>query len=499
MKEIVYQILTRLWGPGSMPCGKFSHIDAGTLSYLKGLGVSTVWYTGIPRHAAPPPEGDAPQSVVKGCPGSPYAISDWYDVNPYLSDNAEERMHEFESLIKRTHDAGMKVCTDFVPNHVARIYDGSRTPEGVPVPGRDDDPSVHWAPDNDFYYYPGEYLTLPVDSGGYSEYPAKASGNCFSPKPGINDWYDTVRLNYCDFHTPTWDKMLSVILFWAGKGVDAFRCDMVEMVPWQFFAWMIPEVKKRYPCIRFIAEVYDKNLYHKYLNHVGFDILYDKSGLYDTLRAVTCSNAPAGEITAASQQVGAFHGRLLNFLENHDEQRIASPFFAGSAEGGFAALAVSLLLDDSPFMLYAGQEAGERGGKDGRTSIFNWERPKALGFLWENIHGSGGCADSGAILERYRSILNLAVSEPSFREGRTYDLQWCQDSGFPGRSVFAWLRSSGDSAWLAASNFSGQRQDVEIRIPQHAVDFLGLSIMRRTFRVSIPPRDFSLLKLTGRD
>jgi glycosidase len=426
--------------------------------------------------------------VVKDRPGSPYAISDWYDVNPYLSDNAEERMHEFESLIKRTHDAGMKVCTDFVPNHVARIYDGRRTPEGVPVPGRDDDPSVHWAPDNDFYYYPGEYLTLPVDSGGYSEYPAKASGNCFSPKPGINDWYDTVRLNYCDFHTPTWDKMLSVILFWAGKGVDAFRCDMVEMVPWQFFAWMIPEAKKRFPSVRFIAEVYDKNLYHKYLNHVGFDILYDKSGLYDTLRAVTCSNAPAGEITAASQQVGAFHGRLLNFLENHDEQRLASDFFCHTPEAGFAALAVSLLLNDAPFMLYFGQECGERGmqaegfsGRDGRTSIF--DRCKVPALEKPDKH----------VLARYSDILFWSKN-PEFASGKTFDLCYCQGPSFNPDRHFAFMRAEGYTAYLVVANF-GKMQEITITIPPEALDYLGVKAGKTVYTVEVKENDYALIHI----
>ena len=492
MKELIYQILPRLWGNG-----KFSSIDDGTLSYLKGLGISTIWYTGIPRHAAPPPSGNAPEAVVKGNPGSPYAISDWYDVNPYLADNPAERMSEFESLVKRTHNAGIKVCTDFVPNHVSRVYHGSCTPEGKPVLGRDDNPSVHWSSGNDFFYYPGESLRLPVDPGGYTEFPAKASGNCFSPAPDINDWWDTIRLNYCDFHTPTWDKMLDVVLFWAGKGVDCFRCDMVEMVPWQFFAWMIPQARKAFPGVSFIAEVYDKNLYSRYLEEVGFDILYDKSGLYDTLRAVTCAHARASDITPVSQEVGRFHGRLLNFLENHDEQRVASPFFAGSASAGMAALAVSLLLDDSPFMLYAGQETGERGGPDRRTSIFRIEHPEALEYLWKGIHNKAAEDDSltGDILSRYREILALATSEPAFSSGKTYDLQWCQGSGFNRESLFAWLRSSGDDAFLIVSNFSRSECTAEVTIPQHAVDFMGISPGSSSYTVRVPSMDFAIIRL----
>ena len=201
----------------------------------------------------------------------------------------------------------------------------------------------------------------------------------------MNDWYETVKLNYCDTHTGTWDKMRDIVLYWAGMGVDGFRCDMVELVPVPFMAWLIAQVKKVYPSVLFIAEVYEKEKYRMYVEEVGFDFLYDKSGLYDTLRAVTCSGASARGITWNWQFLGDLQPHMLNFLENHDEQRLASDFFCGKPEKGYAALAVSLLLNDAPFMLYFGQEMGERGmqkegfsGLDGRTSIFDWCKVPAL-------------------------------------------------------------------------------------------------------------------------
>ena len=149
MKRIIYQVLPRLWGNG-----KFSSIDAGSFQYWKGLGADYIWYTGIIRHAS----AGSGEKVVKGEAGSPYAITDYYDVNPYMADVPERRMEEFEDLVKRTHEAGLKVLMDFVPNHVAREYKGSL--------GRDDDSSVHWAPENDFFYYPGEALQLPINPKG---------------------------------------------------------------------------------------------------------------------------------------------------------------------------------------------------------------------------------------------------------------------------------------------------------------------------------------------
>ena len=470
--NLIYQVLPRLWGKG-----KFSSIDESTFTYWKNLGMDTVWYTGVIRHAS----ASSGEKVIKGEAGSPYAITDYYDVNPYLADEPARRMEEFEDLVKRTHEAGLKLVMDFVPNHVAREYKGSL--------GRDDDSSVHWAPENDFFYYPGEPLQLPLKVDGFKEFPAKASGNCFSSVPGINDWWETVKLNYCDFHTGTWDKMRDIVLFWAGKGVDGFRCDMVELVPPQFMKWLIASVKEKYPEIRFIAEVYQKEKYRMYVEEVGFDLLYDKSGLYDTLRAVTCSGASAQGISWNWQFLGDLQPHMLNFLENHDEQRVASDFFCGSAQGGYAALAVSALFSGAPFMLYFGQEMGERGmqaegfsGLDGRTSIFDWCSVPALRH------------PDQAVLKRYREVLNLAA-QPLFREGKSFDLGYCQDEGaFDKDRHFAWLRSDGKRTVLIIANF-GPSADITVRIPTEALDYLGIKPVRTVHALTVPSHDFELMEL----
>ena len=304
-KPIIYQMLPRLWGNSNESpvkggtlsengTGKFSDIDTATLEYLKWLGCSHVWFTGILRHSTQTSEAGCTPShpqFVKGNAGSPYAICDYYDVNAYLADDPDKRMEEFEALIKRSHDAGLKVIMDFVPNHVSRDYGKVKPSKGHPVLGAEDDRSVHWRPENDFFYYPGQRLTLPspVPAGyePYEEFPAMATGNnCYNANPGVNDWYETVKINYGDNHTPTWDKMYDIIDFWASKGVDGFRCDMVELVPKSFMKWMIAKAKAAHPSVIFIAEVYKKEEYNEYIRSVGFDYLYDKSGLYDTLKSI---------------------------------------------------------------------------------------------------------------------------------------------------------------------------------------------------------------------
>ena len=529
-KTIIYQILPRLWGNacgsprrnGSLRengSGTFSAVDTPTLAYIKGLGVSHVWYTGVLRHATSESFEGCPASVpaiVKGKAGSPYAITDYYDVNPYLADDPASRMAEFEALVKRTHEAGLKLLIDFVPNHVSRDYGrvGQANPSVEPL-GKSDDPTMHWKPSNDFFYYPGEALHLPAEaipegSPGYYENPAKASGNCFTPSPGKDDWYETVRLNYCDFPTPTWDKMLDVVLFWCRKGIDGFRCDMVEMVPWQFMKWLVAEVKREFPDTIFVGEVYDKGLYSKYVNVVGFDLLYDKSGLYDSLRSIICGGASAKKVTWNWQSLGSLQPNMLNFLENHDEQRFASAFFGRTPDRAFAALAAGLLFNRSAFMLYCGQEVGEEGmdeegfsGRDGRTSIFDWWSVGSLARLHEYIHsGSGlGPAEAG-VLARYREILAAASSEAAFSDGGTFDLCYCNyDSpGFDPDRHFAFLRSSGTDTFLVLCNFSESPSCLSLTVPREAFSCLGIPMTEKLnpqvrIELDVPGQGYSVVRL----
>lgn len=457
-KTLIYQMLPRLWGKG-----KFSSVDEETFSYLKSLSITHVWYTGIIRHSTGQP-------FVKGDPGSPYSISDYYDVNPYMADCESERMAEFESLIKRTHKADLKVIIDFVPNHVSRDYGFHRCRKDIQYLGDSDDVSTHWKPENDYFYYPGEPFVLPVE-GAWEELPAKATGNAFTPRPGAGDWFDTVKLNYCDFHTPTWDKMLEIVRFWAAKGVDGFRCDMVELVPMEFFRWLIESIKADYPDIQFIAEVYQKESYRTYTEWVGFDLLYDKSGLYDTLRAIMQSNCSTREITRSWQFLSDLQPRMLNFLENHDEQRFASPWFAGSAEREEAPLAVSLMLNDAPFMCYFGQETGVDAaeGAEGRTSIFDGKAIDSLQRLYAYVHSGKGLKKAEiSTLSTFRKAFSLAAGP--LGSGTNFDLCYCNlnSEGFNPDRHFAFLRNADGKTVVFACNFSSEPAQMHIRIPEEA-------------------------------
>ena len=539
-------MLPRLWGNdrekltqnGNLDengTGKFSDIDTATLEYIKWLGCSHVWFTGILRHSTQTSEAGCTPShpqFVKGNAGSPYAICDYYDVNAYLADDPDKRMEEFEALIKRSHDAGLKVIMDFVPNHVSRDYGKVNPSKGHPVLGAEDDRSVHWRPENDFFYYPGTELKLPTPCPKgmepYHEMPAMATGNnCYSPEPGINDWYETVKINYGDEHTSTWDRMLDIVDFWASKGVDGFRCDMVELVPVGFMTWLIKELKKKHPSVIFIAEVYKKDLYNEYVRSVGFDYLYDKSGLYDTLRTVVEKNVDdngmpvelwqsATGITRNWQFLGDLQPYMLNFLENHDEQRFASEFFGRDGHNTYAPLYASLFLNTAPFMIYFGEEVGESGmdeegfsGRDGRTTIFDWWsvgsvrrlRKAIASKAYEDLKVSkltaaGMKKEEAEIFCRFAQAVRLASADTAISMGTTYDLCYCNMSsdGFDKNRHFAFLRDYEEHTLLIAINFSDKAAEMKLVIPEHAFEWMGITITDEMYpgkiiEVVVPPMD----------
>ena len=552
VKPIIYQMLPRLWGNDKIRpkkngtltdngTGKFSDIDDATLKYLKWLGCSHVWYTGVLRHSTQASEDGCIPShpqFVKGKAGSPYAICDYYDVNAYLADNPDDRMTEFEQLIKRTHDNGLKLILDFVPNHVSRDYGKVNPVPGHPVLGSDDDKTVHWKSENDFFYYTGQALTLPTPCPKgmkpYHEMPAMATGNnCYTPEPGINDWYETVKINYGDQHTATWDKMADIIDFWASKGVDGFRCDMVELVPPQFFTWLIRKTKEKYPSLIFIAEVYKKELYRKYIKEVGFDYLYDKSGLYDTLRTVVEKNVndngmpvelwqSATGITRNWQFLSDLQPYMLNFLENHDEQRYTSDFFGKDNSNAFAPLFVSLYLNTAPFMIYFGEEVGEKGmdeegfsGKDGRTTIFDWWSIGSVRRLRKVIRNgeyesmspskltkAGMKPEEAAFFCRFAQAMRFAASDEAVRRGTTYDLCYCNYSsdGFNKDKHFVFLRDFEEHTLLFAANFSQSECRMNITIPSHAFEWMGIPVTESVYpgsviEITVPPMDAAVLQI----
>lgn len=550
-KIVIYQVLPRLFGNNNEHCtangditangcGKLSDFTAKALNEIKGLGATHIWYTGIIEHATQTDYsryGIVPDhpAVVKGKAGSPYAIKDYYDIDPDLAVNVAERMKEFERLVQRTHRSGLKVIMDFVPNHVARCYHSDSQPDGTTQLGASDDTEQAFSPYNNFYYIPHSTFSGQFDMQAgapqpYRESPAKATGNNhFDASPGSNDWYETVKLNYgIDYLNgntrhfypipDTWNKMLDILLFWSSKHIDGFRCDMAEMVPVEFWEWVIPKVKAQYPDIIFIAEVYNPEEYRNYLFRGKFDYLYDKVGLYDTLRAVVCGYESATAITRSWQSLGGIEKRMLNFLENHDEQRIASDFFAGNPFKALPALIVAACMNTNPFMVYSGQEFGERGmdaegfsGTDGRTTIFDYWSVESI-RRWRNngkFDGKRLSITEKQLHAYYRNVLTLCNREKAISEGVFFDLMYANLNGwrFNEHKQYAFMRKAGSELLFIVVNFDYYTADVAVNIPSHAFDFLQipqkeayeaidlLTGVKET--VSLLPYKASELKLNG--
>ena len=504
-KIVVYQMMVRLFGNDNTTniingtreqngCGRMSDISAEALQSIRRLGCNYVWYTGIIQQATKTdwsqyglPRQTA--DVVKGNAGSPYAICDYYAVSADIADDVNQRAEEFEALVKRSHDAGLKVLMDFVPNHVAREYQSVIKPE-ISL-GASDKTDVQFDNQNNFYYFPGQTLTW----GGYTETPAKVTGNdvFHSAQPAEWDWYETVKLNYgreylsdgsrIDHFDPipnTWDKMTDILLFWASKGVDGFRCDMSEMVPSAFWHYGIGKVKEQYPGLIFVAEIYNPQVYEEYIVEGGFDYLYDKVELYDSIRSIVEGRRPVDAIEAClslpTYTNDKVSSHMLNFLENHDEQRIASSFFGKSAQAAIPALYVSALINGNPYMHYFAGELGEDApdeegyqGADGRTTIFDYwglERQKAWkGVNWDE---SKLPEEYLSIRRRYETVLKLAQSE-AVVNGTTINLT---DDEMRAAHVFAFQRKAGNQSLTVIANFgdqpfNGRCNNEDVEVPAH--------------------------------
>lgn len=513
-KLVIYQMMTRLFGNqtttnkayGTLEengVGKFNDINETALKGIKELGTTHVWFTGVLEHATLSdntklgiPLDDA--DVVKGRAGSPYAIKDYYDVNPDLAVDIKNRVQEFEQLINRTHAQGMKVIIDFVPNHVARFYKSEAKPEGVKDLGEGDDNAVSFKPSNNYYYLPGQNFqppsrynslganSFPNEDHKFDENPAKVTGNDqFTATPTINDWFETVKLNYgvdiqnarakhFDPIPGTWEKMRDILVYWANKNVDGFRCDMAEMVPVEFWNWAIPQVKAVNSEIIFIAEIYNPAEYKNYIQTGHFDFLYDKVQLYDTLRLLMNRKLNTLAIDQIQKSLAGINNNMVHFLENHDEQRIASPFFAGDYWKGAPALVISALIDRGPMMIYFGQEVGEPGagsegfgGEDGRTTIYDyWGVPQHQ--KWVN----GGKYDGGALTpdqkqlrQFYSDVLTFAATNKAIANGDYYDLtKYNLEQGNISDKIHVFARVSGEERLIILSGFEDKLVRLKIKL-----------------------------------
>ncbi len=540
-KIVIYQVFTRLFGNtktynkpwGTLEengVGKFADFTPNALEEIRDLGITHIWYTGVPHHALVTDYTaygitDDDPDVIKGRAGSPYAVKDYYNVNPDLAMDPGNRLEEFRQLILRTHKAGMKVIIDIVPNHVARHYEGASTPEGKEPFGASDDISVEYARDNNFYYIPGTPFRVPEWRDGYKplggdphplvdhffeENPAKWTGNGSRlAQPDFNDWYETVKINYgvrpdgtYDFERlpedagsrshkqhldfwkdksvpDSWEKFRDITLYWLDFGVDGFRFDMAEMVPVEFWSYLNSHIKEKNPEALLLAEVYNPSLYRDYIFRGKMDYLYDKVELYDSLKHIMQGHGWTDHIPVVQKGLMDIEHHMLHFLENHDEQRIASPEFAGDARRGMPAMTVSATLSTSPTMLYFGQEVGEPGaenagfGSPSRTSIFDYIGvPHHQRWMNEKAFDGGQLSEEEkALRDFYKRLLNLTISSKALM-GSYEDIHYFNRDHTPGYDyrVHSFVRWKDGQRWLILVNFDAERSyELEMKIPPSVV------------------------------
>lgn len=537
-KIVVYQVFTRLFGnknTSNKPwgtieengVGKFNDFTDKALHEIKDLGVTYIWYTGVPHHAlvrdytAYGISNDDPE-VVKGRAGSPYAVKDYYNVNPDLAINPANRLQEFEALIARTHKAGLKLIIDIVPNHIARKYEGKNNPDGVKDFGANDDVNVEYKRDNNFYYIPKEHFEIPngdiplngeknpMIDGFFDENPAKWTGNgSRKVKPDQNDWYETVKVNYGirpdgskdfpelpaafdqksyaehfafwqDKDVPdSWKKFKSIALYWTAKGVDGFRYDMAEMVPYEFWSYMNSAIKMKNPNAFLLAEVYNPNEYRNYIRLGKMDYLYDKVETYDKLKDIIRGKSSPDGLSDIQKGMHDIEHHMLHFLDNHDEQRLASPEFAGTPERGKPLMVVSTTISTSPTMVYFGQEVGEAGnenagfGTRSRTSIFDYVGvPNHQRWMNDGKFDGGKLSDSERSLrDFYKRLLNFSINSSAlmgdFQEIQSVNRQ--NNVGYD-ELIYSYVRWSETQKLIIVTNFSSDKtSEFDLKIPSDVI------------------------------
>jgi glycosidase len=156
-------------------------------------------------------------------------------------------------------------------------------------------------------------------------------------------------------------------------------------------------------------------LYRDYIHKGKLDYLYDKVELYDTLKHIIRGHGSTDNLVPILEGLSDIEHHMLHFLENHDEQRIASPEFAGNPWKALPAFVVSATSTTSPTMIYFGQEVGEPGaekagfGQPSRTSIFDYIGvPKHQKWVNGGMFDGGQLSDNEKALRKYYSeVLNF--------------------------------------------------------------------------------------------
>ena len=308
---VIYQIWERAYSQK----GDFNSITAD-LDRLKDLGITVLWLM---------PVNPIGQVKKKGSVGSPYAVRDYYGVNPDYG-----TPDDLKRLIAEAHKRGLKVILDVVINHTA------------------------W--DNTLIKQHPEY------------YKKNDKGEIIPPVP---DWADVAGLDYSN---PALRKyMIDMLKSWVRDyDVDGFRCDVALQIPTDFWEQARAEVDKVKASTVWLAEAEKPEL----LVH-AFDIDYSWN-MHGTLTEVLQGTKPASALRAVWQEQAAQFPRAairMRFSDDHDERRAIVRF---GEKGALAAEALAFTLDGVP-LVYNGMEAGDTA-ESGAPALF-----EKLPIFWQIV------------------------------------------------------------------------------------------------------------------
>ncbi|RDI71379.1 alpha-amylase family glycosyl hydrolase [Halopelagius longus] len=394
----VYQIFVREFA-GETVETTFEEIRR-RVPYLEHLGVDTLWLT--PVAESPTRHG--------------YHITDLFDTASDLGTR-----EEFESLVDRLHEAGIRVLFDLVVNHTSRDHPAYQLHEaGVEgyedlygrVPAAEDTSEIEWSADGAPAYY--------------------------------FNWTKIPNLNYDSLRTREW--MLDVVEEWLPV-VDGFRCDVAWGVPHGFWKEVRARAKARDPEFLLLDETVPRNADFR---ENEFDLHYD-TDLYHTLRRIGGGEASATELfdaLADSERRGypdeAVH---MRYVENHDEDRYLAECGPDALP---AAAAATLTLPGAP-MIYYGQE---RGVTEQRGTM-----------KWHD-----GDAE---LTEFHRRLVAVRNAEPALRSERVEPVN-VEVTGAAADDVVAYERGEGDDRLVVVLNFGGDAATVRLdRVPSATTDLVS--------------------------
>ena len=456
------------------------------LSYLKDLGVTTLWLTPIVKNGA-----------TEDYHG--YGAVDLYGVEPHLG-----TLRDYQELVTAAHQQRMKILFDIVPNHVGPRHPWVTSP-----------PLADW-----FHGTPQRHAnsSTPLKGSFYGETDRQAAGH--DPFEVIADPHASPRLSreltegwffgvLPDMNTENpvvAQYLLQNSIWWAeSSGLDGYRVDTFPYVSRQFWSRWHAGLRRIYPRLTTIGEVFhpDPSVTSFFGGgqkrydgiDTGVTTLFDYP-MYFALREVLLQGAPAGKLADILRHDSLYvrPDELVTFFANHDVPRFAS------AEGSSVAklklaFGLTLTMRGVP-QLYYGDEIGMAGGGDPdnrRDFPGGWSEDSQNAFTQ-----AGRTAEQQALFSYVQTLLRLRREHPALASGRLWHLASDESS-------YVFVRETEEESVVVAFNNSAQAREVHVPLNDTPVQHAqGVSLLfgeakaefsGRELHISEPAQSLSIFLL----